>query len=171
MNATMSSALNIQFLVVACLMGIVLISFGAEAAPSKHPQKKGNGHHRSSEDSDPSSSSSSLYRLILDSEFKEAKPIQSINNDSISPWTYTFTHDENLYPSSIAEAKCSLTGCLIETKSGWKEVQDYQSKPIYTQIMVLRRIRGEKHNYSFRLEYKTIAVGCTCIRPYVHQQV
>ncbi|XDV42897.1 hypothetical protein PO909_011479 [Leuciscus waleckii] len=159
MNATMSSALNIQFLVVACLMGIVLISFGAEAAPSKHPQKKGNA------------SSSSSYRLILDSEFKEAKPIQSINNDSISPWTYTFTHDENLYPSSIAEAKCSLTGCLIETKSGWKEVQDYQSKPIYTQIMVLRRIRGEKHNYSFRLEYKTIAVGCTCIRPYVHQQV
>lgn len=125
MNATMLSALNIQFLVVsiaeilegglltitdvfaaevtkicvkwhcvcvsqvACLMGIVLISFGAEAAPSKHPQKKGNGHHRSSEELDPSSSSSSSYRLILDSEFKAAKPIQSINNDSISPWTYT----------------------------------------------------------------------------------
>ncbi|KAK7152706.1 hypothetical protein R3I93_010811 [Phoxinus phoxinus] len=160
----MSSALNIQFLMVACLMGIILISFGAEGAPSKNPPKKGNGQHRSSEESDPSSSS---YRLILDSEFKAAKQIQPINNDSISPWTYTFTYDENLYPSSIAEAKCSLTGCLIETKSGWIEVQDYQSKPIYTQIMVLRRIRGEKHNYSFRLEYKTIAVGCTCIRPFV----
>ncbi|XP_048046841.1 interleukin 17a/f1 [Megalobrama amblycephala] len=157
MNATMSSALNIQFLVVACMMGLVLISFGAEGAPSKHLQKKGSGQHRSSDESDPSSS----YRLILDSEFKAAKPIRSLNNDSISPWTYTFTHDENLYPSSIAEAKCSLTGCLID------ESEDYLSQPIYTQIMVLRRIRGEKHNYSFRIEYKTIAVGCTCIRPYV----
>nr|AGT55826.1 IL-17AF1 [Ctenopharyngodon idella] len=153
----MSSALNIQVLVVACMMGLVLISFGAEGAPSKHLPKKGSGHHRSSDESDPSSS----YRLILDSEFKAAKPIRPLNNDSISPWTYTFTHDENLYPSSIAEAKCSLTGCLIDGS------EDYLSQPIYTQIMVLRRIRGEKHNYSFRIEYKTIAVGCTCIRPYV----
>ncbi|XP_077095130.1 interleukin 17a/f1 [Siphateles boraxobius] len=165
MNATMSSALNIQFLMVACLMGTVLISFGAEGAPSINPQRKGNGHHRSSDPSESNPSSS--YRLLLDSEFKAAKPIQPINNESISPWTYTFTRDENLYPSSIAEAKCSLTGCLIENNSKWIEVQDYQSKPIYTQIMVLRRIGGEKHNYSFRLEYKTIAVGCTCIRPYV----
>lgn len=123
MNATMSSALNIQFLMVsiaemfeddlltiskgflllksqcyydwvwndsvcvsqvACVMGLLLISFGAEGAPSKHPQKKAN--HRSSEESDPSSS----YRLILDPEFKSsANPIHPINNDSISPWTYT----------------------------------------------------------------------------------
>jgi len=67
-------------------MGIVLISFGAEGAPSKNLQRKGIGHHRASEESDPSSSS---YRLILDSEFKAAKPIQPINNDSLSPWTYT----------------------------------------------------------------------------------
>lgn len=67
------------------MMGLVLISFGAEGAPSKHPQKKGSGQHRSSDESDPSSS----YRLILDSEFKAAKPIRSLNNDSISPWTYT----------------------------------------------------------------------------------
>ncbi|RXN27345.1 interleukin-17F-like protein [Labeo rohita] len=159
MNATMSSALNIQFLMVACMMGLVLISFGAEGAPSKHPQKKGN--HRSSEESEPSSS----YRLILDSEFKSsAKPIRPINNDSISPWTYTYVDDESLFPSSIAVAKCSLTGCLIDG-----EDQDYQSTPIYTQIMVLRKIKGEKHSYSLKLEYKTIAVGCTCVRPYVQQ--
>ncbi|KAI2654187.1 Interleukin-17F [Labeo rohita] len=119
MNATMSSALNIQFLMVACMMGLVLISFGAEGAPSKHPQKKGN--HR-------------------------------------------YVDDESLFPSSIAVAKCSLTGCLIDG-----EDQDYQSTPIYTQIMVLRKIKGEKHSYSLKLEYKTIAVGCTCVRPYVQQ--
>ncbi|XP_067310760.1 interleukin 17a/f1 [Pseudorasbora parva] len=149
---------------VACMMGIVLTSFGAEGAPSKHLQRKGSA--KPSEESDPSSS----YRLILDSEFKAAKPIHPINNDSISPWTYTFTHDENLYPSSIAEAKCSLTGCLIDADgSGVAEDQEYHSKPVYTQIMVLRRIRGEKPNYSFRLEYKTIAVGCTCVRSYVER--
>ncbi|XP_016133667.1 interleukin-17F-like [Sinocyclocheilus grahami] len=155
MNATMSSALTIQFLMVACVMGLVLISFGAEGAPSKHLPKKGK-----QEELDPSSS----YRLILDPEFKSpANPNLPINNDSISPWTYTFMHDESLYPSNIAVAKCSLTGCLIDGT----EDQDYQSKPIYTQIMVLRKIRGDKHNYSLRLEYKTIAVGCTCVRPYV----
>ncbi|XP_016390869.1 interleukin-17F-like [Sinocyclocheilus rhinocerous] len=158
MNATMSSALTIQFLMMACMMGLVLISFGAEGAPSKHLTKKGN--HRSQEELDPSSS----YRLILDPEFKSpANPNLPINNDSISPWTYTFMHDESLYPSNIAVAKCSLTGCLIDGT----EDQDYQSKPIYTQIIVLRKIRGDKHNYSLRLEYKTIAVGCTCVRPYV----
>nr|UTO68742.1 interleukin 17A F1b [Cyprinus carpio] len=158
MNATMSSALNIQFLKVACVMWLVLISLGAEGAPSKPLQKKAN--HRSSEESHPSSS----YRLILDPEFKSsASPIHPINNDSISPWTYTFTHDDSLYPSSIAEAKCSLTGCLLEG------AEDFHSKPIYTQIMVLRKIRGEKQNYSLKLEYKTIAVGCTCVRPYVQQ--
>ncbi|KTF88651.1 hypothetical protein cypCar_00015210 [Cyprinus carpio] len=158
MNATMSSALNIQFLKVACVMWLVLISLGAEGAPSKPLQKKAN--HRSSEESHPSSS----YRLILDPEFKSsASPIHPINNDSISPWTYTFTHDDSLYPSSIAEAKCSLTGCLL------KGAEDFHSKPIYTQIMVLRKIRGEKQNYSLKLEYKTIAVGCTCVRPYVQQ--
>ncbi|XP_026142621.1 interleukin-17F-like [Carassius auratus] len=158
MNATMSSALHIQFFMVACMMGLVLISLGAEGAPSKPLQKKAN--HKSSEESLPSSS----YRLILDPEFKSsANPIHPINNDSISPWTYTFTHDDSLYPSSIAEAKCSLTGCLLGG------AEDFHSKPIYTQIMVLRKIRGEKQNYSLKLEYKTIAVGCTCVRPNVQQ--
>ncbi|NP_001018623.1 interleukin 17a/f1 precursor [Danio rerio] len=152
----MSSALNLRFLMVACMMGLVLISFGAEGASVRSDQKNKNSH--------PEADHS--YRLVLDAEFKAStNPIHPINNDSISPWTYMFTHNESLYPTSIAEAKCSLTGCLIDGV----EVQDYESKPIYTQIMVLRRIRGEKPNYSFKLEYKTIAVGCTCVRPYVEQ--
>ncbi|XP_043119357.1 interleukin 17a/f1 [Puntigrus tetrazona] len=155
MNATMSSALNIQFLKVAFVMGLVLISFGVEEAASKPLQKK--AHQRSSEESHPSSS----YRLIWDPEFKSsADLIPPINNNSISPWTYTFTHDDSLYPSTIAEAKCLLTGCLLEGA--------LESKPIYTQIMVLRKIKGEK-NYSLKLEYKRIAVGCTCVHQFVQE--
>ncbi|XP_057200776.1 interleukin 17a/f1 [Triplophysa rosa] len=145
----MSSAFSIQFLTVACMMGVFLISFGAEGLPAKTHAKKG---------------ASDSFRLFLDPEFKHSSDlIRPINNDSISPWTYTFKHDETLYPSNIAEAKCLLTGCLINGE----EVHDYQSKPIISQILVLRKIHGDKHSYSFRLEYKTISVGCTCVRPYV----
>nr|XP_055029109.1 interleukin 17a/f1 [Misgurnus anguillicaudatus] len=144
-SATMFTTFSIQFLTVACMMGL-LISFGAEAAPFKRP-------------SNPSS-----YRLVLDPDVRHSSdPIRPINNDSISPWTYTFTHDENLYPQHIAQARCLLTGCLINGV----EVHDYQSKPIISQILVLRRIHGDKQSYSFRPEYKTVSVGCTCVRPHV----
>ncbi|XP_051501998.1 interleukin-17F-like [Myxocyprinus asiaticus] len=145
---------------MACMMGLLLISLVVEGAPSKMSPKKGN--HKTAEESDPPS-----YRLILDPQFKPSSSlIHPVNNDSISPWTYTFTQDENLYPSSIAEAKCLLTGCL---NMGNEEDNNYASKPIYRQILVLRRIRGDKHNYYFRLENKSIAVGCTCVRPYTEE--
>ncbi|XP_051578602.1 interleukin 17a/f1 [Myxocyprinus asiaticus] len=152
----MSSPFNIQFLMVACMMGLLLISLGVEGAPSKKVL------HKTAEESDPSS-----YRLILDSQFKpSSNPIRPINNDSISPWIYTFIQDKDLYPSKIAEAKCLLTGCLNIRN---EEDNSYESKPIYRQILILRRVRGDKHNYSFKLEYKTIAVGCTCVRPYTEE--
>ncbi|TRY91969.1 hypothetical protein DNTS_009570 [Danionella cerebrum] len=158
----MSPVAKPEHLLVFFTLISALLSFGADGATLKLLRKKRNSHHRVSEETEPSS-----YRLILDNEFKTSdNSIQPINNDSISPWTYTYSHDDNLYPPSIAEAKCSLTGCLMDGE----EDLDYQSKPIYTQIMVLRRIqRDSRSTYSFRLEHKVIAVGCTCVRHHVVQ--
>ncbi|XP_030643808.1 interleukin 17a/f1 [Chanos chanos] len=128
-------------------------------AAGKHP------HKHPSEHKQPEAQS---FRLILDQKFIAPSRVRRpINNDSISPWTYTFTHDEDMYPTDIAEAKCSLTGCL---NNDGEEVLDFESKPIYTQVLVLKRVKGEGKDYHFRLESKTISVGCTCVRPHIEYQ-
>ncbi|KAI5610890.1 interleukin 17a/f1 precursor [Silurus asotus] len=66
----------------------------------------------------------------------------------------------------LSEARCLLTGCL-----NWKGVEtlELESRRIFRQVPVLQRVRGDDKNYFFRLEYKIISVGCTCVRPYVEQ--
>ncbi|XP_076834842.1 interleukin 17a/f1 [Brachyhypopomus gauderio] len=148
----MSSALKLPLFMVAYVMGVIIM--GVQASPKRQPH---GGPHKGQE---PPS-----YRLILDQQLKApSNHIRPINNDSISPWEYIYTHNDSLIPSHIAEAKCLLSGCL--NVSG-EEVRDMESRPILKQILVLRRVRGDQHSYHFQLEYKTISVGCTCIRPYV----
>ncbi|KAI5101956.1 interleukin 17a/f1 precursor [Silurus meridionalis] len=76
------------------------------------------------------------------------------------------TTDGNRIPSQLSEARCLLTGCL-----NWKGVEtlELESRRIFRQVPVLQRVRGDNKNYFFRLEYKIISVGCTCVRPYVEQ--
>ncbi|KAK1793102.1 hypothetical protein P4O66_011508 [Electrophorus voltai] len=149
-----ASALNIPLSMVVFVIGAIII--GAQGAPRKEHHS---GYHKGQEPP--------LYRLILDHQPKAPSiPIRSINNDSISPWEYLYTHDDSLIPSHTAEAKCLLSGCL--NMSG-VETRDMESRPIFKQILVLRKVRGDQNNYYFQLEYKTISVGCTCVRPYVEQ--
>ncbi|XP_072546292.1 interleukin 17a/f1 [Salminus brasiliensis] len=145
----MRSALNIALLTVVCVIG--LTTLGVQGAPSK---VKNGGHHK-----EPS------HCLVLDPQIKASSTsIRPINNDSISPWEYIHTEDPDLYPPVITSARCLLTGCL---NMNGEEILDVESKPILKQILVLRRVKVDEKNFHFRLEYKTISVGCTCVRPYV----
>ncbi|XP_074523096.1 interleukin 17a/f1 [Halichoeres trimaculatus] len=112
--------------------------------------------------------------LQLDpSAFSHTRSIRSLQNDSISPWTYNYTHDATLFPPVLSEARCLLRGCL---DSEGQEDLSLESSPIMHQVLVLRRVRssgaesGSGDGYHFRLESRLIAVGCTCVRANVKLQ-
>ncbi|XP_026782672.1 interleukin 17a/f1 [Pangasianodon hypophthalmus] len=159
-------ALKITLLTLPCVaMMMMMMMMVAQAAPQKLQGKAG-AHHK------PANShgeDSPKYYIIsnLEQEIKPASmSIRPIHNDSISPWEYISTTDSNRIPSQLHEARCLLTGCL-----NWNGVEtlELESRRIFRQIPVLQRVRGDDKNYFFRLEYKTISVGCTCVRPYVEQ--
>ncbi|KAG9268972.1 interleukin 17a/f1 [Astyanax mexicanus] len=144
----MRSAMKFALMMAVCV--VALAGLRVQGASLK----KNSGPHK-----EPS------HCLVLDQQIKgSAASIRPINNDSISPWEYTYTEDPDLYPSVISSARCLLTGCL--NVSG-DEVLDVESKPIERQILVLRRVKTSKTDFHFKLEYKTITVGCTCVRPHV----
>uniref|UniRef100_A0A4W4EI95 Interleukin 17a/f3 n=1 Tax=Electrophorus electricus TaxID=8005 RepID=A0A4W4EI95_ELEEL len=78
---------------------------------------------------------------------------------SISPWTYESSYDVDRVPYHIFEAKCERTGCL--TRDG-QEDMGLESKPIFYQILVLRRVKAKRQESVLQLEKKTVKVGCTC---------
>ncbi|XP_066533881.1 interleukin 17a/f3 [Hoplias malabaricus] len=88
---------------------------------------------------------------------------------SISPWTYVASYDESRLPEKIFEAKCEKTGCM--TRDGHEDT-GLESRPVYYEILVLRRVKNKKKKkvYSLRLEKMTISVGCTCTLPTVLPQ-
>ncbi|XP_056301365.1 interleukin 17a/f3 [Danio aesculapii] len=87
---------------------------------------------------------------------------------SLSPWTYTTSTDDSRIPSIISEAKCEKRGCL--TKDGEEDL-GLESKPIYYQINVLRRVKNRNATlYALKLETKIVSVGCTCVLPIVLPQ-
>ncbi|XP_036399007.1 interleukin 17a/f1 [Megalops cyprinoides] len=152
------SALTLVF----CALAALALLIGAEGA-SVSKRGKGQSHKGTEAESEEN-----IVKLLLDpSMMTPSVPLRPIQDYSLSPWTYNFTTNENLFPSSIAEAKCKLTGCL---NSKGVEVMDLESRPIYHQILVLRRVDLKSGNYVFRLETKTIPVGCTCIYPSIMRQ-
>ncbi|XP_031436694.1 interleukin 17a/f1 [Clupea harengus] len=152
----MHSASKNRVFMLPCLLGVcVLLLMGAQGAP----HTKGGGKRAKKDHA-------SVY-LLLNTSMADSPPILAVNNSSMSPWEYSFSHDDNRFPPDIAEARCIYTGCL--TRSGEEDL-DMQSKPIQRQILVLRRVAGEKGDYVFKLDYKTVAVGCTCVRPLVLHQ-
>ncbi|KAK3516740.1 hypothetical protein QTP70_022532 [Hemibagrus guttatus] len=90
--------------------------------------------------------------------------VWNIFNHSSTSKRQKVSYDESRIPSRIFEAKCERTGCL--SKDG-NEDAGLESKPIFYQFLVLRRVKGKKKNYSFRLEKHTASVGCTCVVPNV----
>ncbi|XP_076873617.1 interleukin 17a/f3 [Brachyhypopomus gauderio] len=89
---------------------------------------------------------------------------------SLSPWTYDRPScDENRIPSCISEAKCEMMGCL--TKEGQVDM-GLESKPIFYQILVLRRVKiKKKKQHALQLEKRTVSVGCTCSKPHIVPQI
>ncbi|XP_007245412.3 interleukin 17a/f3 [Astyanax mexicanus] len=97
--------------------------------------------------------------------FTDSSPVAP--DRSISPWTYEEYYDESRIPSRIFQAKCKKTGCM--TKDGHEDI-GLKSKPIYYQILVLKRMKGDNNSYYFQLETMNVSVGCTCVKPFVISQ-
>uniref|UniRef100_A0A4W5N0N1 Interleukin 17a/f1 n=1 Tax=Hucho hucho TaxID=62062 RepID=A0A4W5N0N1_9TELE len=141
---------------VLCMMGVLVMIMGAEAAPRAHPEKT-ESHtlqtHKKPTESESTGPDTVILPLHLDpNDLVPFHSIRPIWNHSISPWTY----------------KCFLKGCLNITG---KEDRNLKSKPIFYQILVLRKVMGSGKKCHYRLESKVISVGCTCDRPTIeHQQ-
>lgn len=88
--------------------------------------------------------------------------------------------EDELFPP-LSEARCLLRGCL---DLDGRELLNLESRPIMRQVLLLRRVRAgpqgaqgvqgagpHGHAYYFRLESRLVAVGCTCVRPSVRQQL
>ncbi|XP_026146716.1 interleukin 17a/f3 [Carassius auratus] len=115
----------------------------------------------------------SLYQkkgrwVTLDPSLNLSMIVPPSPNRSLSPWTYEDSYDSSRIPSKISEAKCEKAGCL--TKNG-EEDFGLESKPIYYQINVLKRVKDRKAtHYTLQLETKVISLGCTCVQPVVVPQ-
>nr|XP_015199971.1 PREDICTED: interleukin-17F-like isoform X2 [Lepisosteus oculatus] len=83
---------------------------------------------------------------------------------SLSPWKYTQKPaDPDQYPETIPEAVCLHQGCVDE--DGQVDM-GLNSVPILHDTFVLKKVK-DKCGIFFRLEKKTITVGCTCVRPMI----
>ncbi|CAJ1077312.1 interleukin-17A-like [Xyrichtys novacula] len=115
-------------------------------------------------------------RLVLDPSVLShisGMSASTIANMSLSPWTYRESREESRLPMQISHAECLTSGCLSLLGDG--EDAALMAKPIYYQILVLRRVlkqkpkktgRGKvKKRYVFRLGTEVVSVGCTCVRP------
>ncbi|KAJ7991130.1 hypothetical protein DPEC_G00294060 [Dallia pectoralis] len=141
-----------------------MMIIGVQASPHINPEKilTNPRTHRKSADTHL------IVPLHLDpKDLVSSRPIRPIANHSTSPWTYNTTTDERWFPNSISEVKCTLKGCL---NTSGQEDRSLESKPIYHQILVLKKVMGSPERYHFRLESKVIAVGCTCVKPSIEYQ-
>ncbi|NXS12060.1 IL17F protein, partial [Neodrepanis coruscans] len=97
---------------------------------------------------------------------QDVKASLDISSRSLAPWDYRIDEDHNRFPQTIADAECRHSRCVNpegELDHGLNSV------PIMQEILVLRREqRGCQQSY--RLEKKTITVGCTCVTPLIRHQ-
>lgn len=128
--------------------------------------------------------------LILDPKLMDtpANSGQSSYNRSLTPWRYRQTYEEDRLPQRLSQAECMWSYC--ESALGGEEV-GLESKPIYYQTLVLRRVlsnrskggkrmkkarkvgkkvKKNKEKYVYRLESEIVTVGCTCVVPSLIQQ-
>ncbi|XP_077076911.1 interleukin 17a/f3 [Siphateles boraxobius] len=106
--------------------------------------------------------------VVLDSSPYTSMSASPSPSRSLSPWTYETSFDDSRIPKTISEAKCEKRGCITEDG---EEDLGLESKPIYYQINVLRRVEGKnKTQYALKLETKRVCLGCTCVVPIVVPQ-
>ncbi|XP_034016861.1 interleukin 17a/f1 [Thalassophryne amazonica] len=154
----------------ACALMVLMVLVMKETAArstadshSKHLAKT----HKSSDLSD--GAESDFVALELDPKALHLpKHIRPVENVSISPWTYNISKDDSMFPPVMSEARCLLNGCL---DSEGVEDLNLESRPIFHQVLVLRRVKPASvgHSYHYRLESRLITVGCTCVRVSIHQ--
>lgn len=64
------------------------------------------------------------------------------------------------------EAQCLCEGCIMMLKNGSVvENHDYNSRPVLQSRGFLKRERSncQKGKYRLKVEYRQVAVGCTCV--------
>ncbi|MGH0115158.1 UNVERIFIED_CONTAM: hypothetical protein FKN15_070678 [Acipenser sinensis] len=91
-----------------------------------------------------------------------------LSNDeerSISPWTYTLNIDEDRYPKVLAFAECLCAGCISEVTG--REMTSLNSLLLTQRIMGLHRrpCFSNPELSAFYVDYISVPVGCTCVRP------
>ncbi|NXA96371.1 IL17F protein, partial [Melanocharis versteri] len=97
---------------------------------------------------------------------QDTKASADVSSRSLAPWDYRLDEDHDRFPRLIADAKCRHSQCV--NPEGQLD-HGLNSVPITQEILVLRREqRGCQQSY--RLEKKTITVGCTCVMPLVQHQ-
>ncbi|XP_012688020.2 interleukin-17C [Clupea harengus] len=93
-------------------------------------------------------------------EFKLQSSSLHISNRSLSPWRYRVDEDKTRFPEKIAVAECLCSGCII---NGMEDTE-YNSVPVMQTMMIVRKKEcSEKGQYSFKTEWKTVPVACTCV--------
>ncbi|XP_027019136.2 interleukin 17a/f3 [Tachysurus fulvidraco] len=148
---------------VTLLLALGVLFLGADHSPAG--RKEGKKERKRGPTKKGSQRKARKLQLTVDSTIESQLDTYQISpSRSISPWTYEVSYDESRIPSRIFEAKCEKTGCL--NKDGIEDA-GLESKPILYQFLVLRRVKGKKKDYSFRLEKHTTSVGCTCVLPNV----
>ncbi|XP_063052114.1 interleukin-17C isoform X2 [Engraulis encrasicolus] len=90
-------------------------------------------------------------------------PSKDLSNRSLSPWRYRIDEDENRIPQRIGVAECLCNHCIINGK----EDSTYNSVPVMQTMMFVRRTPcpAEPGNYTFKTEFKSVPVACTCVTP------
>uniref|UniRef100_A0A8D2ZY99 Interleukin 17a/f1 n=1 Tax=Scophthalmus maximus TaxID=52904 RepID=A0A8D2ZY99_SCOMX len=155
---------------VAMMMVMMMQMMTTEAAAMLKAGIKSNHSGRTHRKSNAGAAAVETVPLQLDtSALVPTTNIIPLENSSISPWTYNVSHDDDLFPRILSEARCLLKGCL---DSEGQEDRSLESRPIMHQVLLLRRFKPARagHSYIYRLESRLMAVGCTCVRHIVQQQ-
>ncbi|KAM4017371.1 interleukin-17C [Anomaloglossus baeobatrachus] len=98
-------------------------------------------------------------------KLEKLKTGTSLNERSISPWTYRIDTDESRYPQKLAFAQCLCNYC-INSESG-AETKSLNSVLVKQTMLVLRK-KSCPHDSAlstFSLEYISVPVACTCSVP------
>ncbi|XP_010017024.1 PREDICTED: interleukin-17A [Nestor notabilis] len=96
---------------------------------------------------------------------QDNKMIPDISSRSLAPWDYSIDEDHNRFPHVIADATCRPRCVNLDGQLDHR----LNSVPIKQEILVLRREQKGCHQ-TYRLEKKTITVGCTCVTPLIRHQ-
>ncbi|KAJ8410305.1 hypothetical protein AAFF_G00202860 [Aldrovandia affinis] len=159
------SAKYLMVLKAACALGVLVLLLGVDVASTKRNRKKKaprDGPIRAGAKGKNPTGRMRTVKLLLDPNFVSTSPPPPPSRKSLSPWSYSYTHDDTLFPPRIAQAECLSTRC--QDFKGWGNL-NLESVPIFHQILVLKRVKRKKKKYFFKLESQTIKVGCTCVFP------